>query len=249
VSGPAGAALPRLDGVRPPQRLPLDSPLRQAAAWLLRRRYDLRVHGAHHVPRRGPVIVASNHIGLVDGPLLAIVGPRPVHALTKEELFTGRLGAFLTLAGQIRLDRRHPDPGAVKAALRTLADGRCVGVFPEGARGGGDFGRMHLGAAYLALVSGAPVVPLVVLGTREPGAGIDAVPPRGARLDLVYGAPLVLGAEPWPRTRARVREATEQLHRHLLAHLDDALALTGRSLPGPLPPGDHEPDPATGITD
>ena len=52
----------------------------------------MRVHGAEHVPRTGPVIFAANHIGVIDGPLLAIFAPRPVHALTKIEMFKGCAG-------------------------------------------------------------------------------------------------------------------------------------------------------------
>ena len=56
---------------------------------------------------RGPVIFAANHVGVVDGPLLAIFAPRPVHALTKVEMFRGRLGRFLRASGQMPLDRFH----------------------------------------------------------------------------------------------------------------------------------------------
>ena len=76
---------------------------RPTAARIVRRRWDLTVRGAQHVPARGPVVIAANHIGFLDGPLMAIVGPRPVHAMTKRELFSGPLGAFLR-----RLDRFLP---------------------------------------------------------------------------------------------------------------------------------------------
>ena len=115
------------------------------------------------------MILASNHVGVADGPLLAIFSPRPVHALTKQEMFEGRMGRFLRDAGQIPLDRFNSDPAAVKACLRVLRDGGAVGIFPEGSRGAGEFDRFHRGAAYLALVSGAPIVPVIQFGTREPG--------------------------------------------------------------------------------
>ncbi|HET9859173.1 MAG TPA: 1-acyl-sn-glycerol-3-phosphate acyltransferase, partial [Nocardioidaceae bacterium] len=56
--------------------------LRPSARRILRRRYDVRVHDAHLMPTDGPVILAANHIGVLDGPLLAVFAPRPVHALT-----------------------------------------------------------------------------------------------------------------------------------------------------------------------
>lgn len=242
-------SLPRAHAVRHPARYLLHTPLRPAAAALLRRRWRIHLHGAEHVPASGPAVVAANHLGLIDGPLMAIVSPRPVHALTKGEMFVGRTGAFLRHSGQIPVDRFHPDPRAVKTALRVLESGNMVGVFPEGARGAGDLARFHRGAAYLALVTGAPVVPLIFLGTREPGAHTNSLPPRGATIDLVYGPPVAVERQPWPRTREQVDRLSWLLRERLLAHLDTARALTGRSLPGPLPPTDTEIDPATGITD
>jgi len=237
---------PDLAGVpHPPDRLL--GTLRGFAQWLLRRRFAITVQGAEHFPRQGAAIVAANHIGVIDGPLLAIAGPRPAHAWTKREMFEGRARLLLRASGQIPLDRFHPDPRAVRTALRVLADGHVVGVFPEGTRGGGDLGRFHRGAAYLALVSGAPVVPLTFLGTRLPGGSRGSVPPRGTRVDLVYGAPFRVPATPWPRTARQVKETSLALREHMLAGLRDALTHTGQALPGPLPPGDFEPDPATSI--
>lgn len=248
MSAGAHAAPPRSDAVAHPPRHLLH-PLRPLSRWLIRRRYDVVVHGAEHCPVDGPVIFAANHIGVIDGPLLAIFAPRPVHALTKIEMFTGRTGAFLRQSGQIPLDRWHADPAAVKACLRVLRDGGAVGVFPEGRRGDGELRRLHRGAAYLAMVTGAPIVPVVLLGTREPGADSDSLPPRGARLDLVLGAPLRLPAQPWPRTREQVGEATALLRSHLRAHLDVARTQLGRELPGPLPPGQTDPDPVPGVAE
>ena len=157
------------------------------------------------------MIFASNHVGIADGPLLAVYSPRPVHALTKEEMFEGRLSRFLRLSGQIPLDRFHADPGAVKACLRVLRDGGAVGIFPEGSRGAGEYDRFHRGAAYLGLVSGAPIVPVVQFGTREPGDGSSALPKKGGHVDLVYGAPFSFEAVPWPRTKQQVEDASRTL--------------------------------------
>jgi 1-acyl-sn-glycerol-3-phosphate acyltransferase len=132
---------------------------RPVARLIAGRRCEIRLHGSEHVPRTGPVILAGNHIGLADGPLLAAYAPRPVHALTKHELFSGAGGTFLRTAGQIPLDRFHPDPTAIRTCLAALDEGRVIGIFPEGRRGPGDLCRFHRGAAYLALVTGAPVVP------------------------------------------------------------------------------------------
>ncbi len=239
---------PATTGVPHPARALLGS-ARPAARAAVRRRYRVAVHGADRVPATGPVVLAANHIGVIDGPLLAILSPRPVHALTKQEMFTGRTGRFLTRAGQIPVDRFHPDPRAVRTALRVLRESGVVGVFPEGTRGDGELHRFHHGAAYLALVTGAPVVPAVMLGTREPGGGVDSRPPRGSEVHVSFGDPVWVEPQPWPRTPGMVRATSALLRERLRAALDEARARTGFDLPGPLPPGQHEDDPDTGLVD
>lgn len=221
--------------------------LRPPARAAVRRRWTVRVHGQAHVPARGGAILAANHIGALDGPLLAMFSPRPVHALTKSEMFTGRLAGFLHRAGQIPVDRFRVDPGAVRSCLRVLRDGGVVGIFPEGRRGAGDLTRFHHGAAYLALVTGAPVVPTTFLGTRLPGGHTGSVPPRGAAIDIVFGEPFEVAAQPWPRRREQVLHASALLLEHMRGELERACALTGRSLPGPLPAGESDKDPDTGF--
>lgn len=242
--------LPDTTAVDLPRRVMLHG-LRPLAAFIVRRRFGVRVHHADRVPASGPVIFASNHVGVVDGPLLAIFSPRPVHALTKSEMFEGRLGGFLHGAGQIPLNRFAADPSAMKTCLAVLRAGRAAGIFPEGTRGAGEFDRFHGGAAYLGLVSGAPIVPVSMIGTRAPGAGSSALPPRGATVDIVYGEPFPLEPTPWPRTREQVTGSSLLLRQHMMAQLDAALAETGRQLPGPLPVGQQniDDDPPTGVVE
>ena len=224
-------------------------PFRPLGRAVIRRRIKVRIVDGDKLPKKGPVIIACNHVGVVDGPLLAIFAPRPVHALTKQEMFTGFMKRFLLSTGQIPLDRFHPDPLAVKRCLKVLRTDHVLGIFPEGSRGGGEFDRFHTGAAYLAMVTGAPIVPVVQFGTREPGAGSSSLPARGVVIDMVFGDPFLIPQTPWPRRKRDVAAHSVELRRHLIAHLDHAKQLTGRSLPGPLPGAEADPDPATGITD
>lgn len=234
-------ALPRSDGVAHPRQLMLGA-LRRVARGYTRRRYGVRVHHAERVPSKGQVILAGNHLGWLDGPMMAIHSPRPVHALTKKEMFVGRMDRFLRGAGQIPVDRFAADPAAMKACLRVLRDGGVAGIFPEGARGKGEFSLFQRGAAYLAMTTGAPVVPVIFFGTREPGSDSHSRPARGGTVDIVFGEPWQIPARPWPRRKADVAAATESLREHLLRSLADAKTLTGRELPGPLPAGDSERD-------
>ena len=243
----AHLAPPRTDGTRHPPRYLLH-PLRPVARWILRRRYRVVVHHAERVPTTGPVVLAANHAGIIDGPLLAVFAPRPVHALTKSEMFEGRLGGFLLRSGQVPLDRFRTDVAAVRSCLRVLRDGGVVGIFPEGRRGSGELERFHRGTAYFALAAGATVVPVTMFGTREPGAASGSLPRRGATLHLVVGRPLDVPHQPWPRTREQVGELSRSLWEHMRAELEVARRETGGVLPGPLPLGDLEPDPSTGVS-
>ena len=240
----SGPELPRSGEVHPGTAFLARNAPRAAA--VVGRWWDVRVTGVEQVPETGPSILAANHIGLLDGPLLALFAPRPVHALTKQEMFRGRGGRVLRRAGQIPLDRDAVDLAAIRASLRVLRDGGVLGVFPEGHRGAGEYELYRHGAAYLALVTGAPVVPVTFFGTRLPGAVKNSVPPRRARVDIVYGEPWRTSAQPWPRTREQVRTSAALLRQHLLGEVERARALTGRELPGPLPVPESDNKPRAG---
>lgn len=245
---PGHCELPRTDTTRHPARYLL-RPLRPLSRWIICRRHRVVVHFPERVPTTGPVVFAANHLGVIDGPLLAMFAPRPVHVLTKSEIFRGHLGAFLRHSGQVPLARLYADVAAIRSCLKVLRDGGTIGIFPEGRRGAGELDRFHRGAAYLALAAGATVVPVTLFGTREPGATSGSLPARGAVLDLVFGQPVVVPHRPWPRTREQVEDTSRSLWEHMRAELDAARLITGRELPGPLPPGDLDPDPATGVAD
>ena len=229
-----GGELPSTAGVRAPRTRMLTAgrPFAQA---LLRRWYDLELHGAENVPT-GPVVMAANHVGWIDGPLLAICSPRPVHALTKQEMFSHGMGGFLLASGQIPLDRFRVDVQAIRIAVRALQEGLAVGVFPEGTRGAGDMTSPRAGAAYLGLVTGAPVVPVSFLGTRMPGGSDGSIPPRGSRIAMTFGDPVRLESRPWPRTQHEVDQAAQVVTAAILTTIREAEQNTGMTLPGPLGP-------------
>jgi 1-acyl-sn-glycerol-3-phosphate acyltransferase len=204
------------------------------------RQWDIHELGRENVPASGPVILASNHIGWLDGPLLFVSSPRPAHALVKEEEFVGHTGRLLRLLGQIKVSRTRNDTGAVRRAVQALAAGQVVLIYPESKRGAGDVRRAKRGAAYLALVSGAPVVPVAILGTRLAGEPADARPARGARLDVVYGEPIRLPMQVWPRDRGMMADAGDRIRDHLRAHVSWSTSALQRDLPGPLPTGSSD---------
>ncbi|MCL3818655.1 lysophospholipid acyltransferase family protein [Aeromicrobium wangtongii] len=211
--------------------------VRNRARGHFHRRWEIHERGQSKVPTSGPVILASNHIGWLDGPLLVATAPRPVHAMVKEEEFAGRTGWLLRLVAQIKVSRGRNDTGAVREAVRSLRAGQCVLIYPESRRGDGEFKQFKNGVTYLALVTGAPVVPVAIFGTRQRGEGPQAKPARGTRLDIVYGDPIQFPMRAWPRDRGMLEDAGDQIHDHLRAHVSQAKDALKRDLPGPLPTG------------
>ncbi len=188
-----------------------------------------RVLGAWRVPAAGPVILAVNHAHNLDGPMLMGTAPRPVHFLIKKEAFVGPLGPFLDRIGQIKVDRASADRTAISGALDVLADGGVLGIFPEGTRGEGDFASLRAGLAYFAVRSGAPIVPVAVLGSSERrGRLIKGLPPLRSRVDVVFGDAFQAGDSTGRRTRKALDEATVRIQERLTAHLENARRLTGR---------------------
>ena len=210
--------------------------VRPIAALILRGYWRVRVHGSEHVPTTGPVILAANHIAMLDGPVVVALTRRLTFAMGKNELFVGFGGRILVLIGQIALNRKELDLKAIRRAVQVLRADRVLAVFPEGVRTGGEVAWAKGGAAYLAMVSGAPVVPVAILGTREPGQTRSQVPRRRSPIHLVYGEPITVPHLPWPRRKWVVAEWTEVIRQRLADHVVAAQALTGLPLPGPPKP-------------
>ncbi|MGC0250660.1 lysophospholipid acyltransferase family protein [Pseudactinotalea sp. Z1748] len=189
--------------------------------------WNTKVIGAHHVPRTGRVLIAANHTGIIDGPLLHGVIPRSSFIIIKEEIFkVFVIGFLMRWAGQIPVDRRN-GRAALLTALTMLNEDRLVGVFPEGSRGSGDVRSTKAGIAWLAVRSGAPVVPVAILGTRPPGEKAGHVPGPRAKLHVVYGAPFV-PADPEAGTgRAAVAEAMTVIQEKMSEHVRQASTTTG----------------------
>ncbi|MGW3940601.1 lysophospholipid acyltransferase family protein [Streptomyces phaeochromogenes] len=188
-----------------------------------------RVLGAWKVPATGPVIFAVNHSHNIDGPMVIGVAPRPSHFLVKKEAFVGPLDPFMTRIGQIKVDRDTTDRTAITRALGVLQNGGVLGIFPEGTRGEGDFAALRAGLSYFAVRSGAPIVPVAVLGSTESrGRLIKALPPLRSRVDVVFGDPFEAGDGSGLRTRKALDEATVRIQKQLTVHLENARRLTGR---------------------
>ena len=172
----------------------------------------IRVEGREHVPTLGPVILASNHLSFIDSVVTRFAAPRRVTFLTKAEYFTGRglrgrlTRWFFTIAGSVPVTRgqHRAATAALETALEVLAAGNVFGIYPEGTRSlDGRLYRGRTGVAWLALTSGAPVVPVALHGTdRLQPVGKRL--PRPHRVTVRFGQPLRFTGDPSSARTRRV---------------------------------------------
>jgi len=170
--------------------------------WLLARLlYRIEIVG--RLPP-GACVVAANHESLLDPPLLALVSNRPLRFLAKEELWRYRPGAWLMDAlGGVPVARGREGYVAIERAEELIRAGELVAIFPEGTVKGGAWTR---GAARLALATGAPLVPVTILGTaRALSRGRIAFP----KVRIVVGDPIAV--ELAVPTVVAARELTREL--------------------------------------
>jgi 1-acyl-sn-glycerol-3-phosphate acyltransferase len=129
----------------------------------------LKTVGTDNLPKKGPVIVAANHVSNWDPAIVAIGIPRPVYFMAKVELFNNIfLGKLLKALHAFPVKRGSADRKAIRHALDILDQGKVLGIFPEGARKKvkPDV-KVQAGVAMLALKSGAQVVPAACIGTQS----------------------------------------------------------------------------------
>jgi glycerol-3-phosphate dehydrogenase (NAD(P)+) len=151
--------------------------------------------GREHLPRSGPLLLASNHRSFLDPFVIGLMVRRPVYYMAKRELFEKRWQAWvLNALGAFPVDRGAGDRDAMDTARAILERGDCVVVFPEGTRvRPGPLGDPRRGIGRLALETGAPVAPIAVIGTEDVRRGWR-IRPRKVRIRA--GRPLL-----FPTTR------------------------------------------------
>lgn len=185
---------------------------------VLRAYFRPTVTGAEHVPGTGSAILAANHLSASDEVFTPITAGRQVVYFAKAEYFCGtgvrgRLIAWVfTEFGLVPVDRDNPRAAAstIDTGAELLAAGKVLGIYPEGTRS--PDGRLHkfrTGVARLALRTGAPVIPVGLVGT-------DRVLPAGqqrwrrAPVEVHYGPPLSFAGRPEDERSSRaLREVTE----------------------------------------
>jgi 1-acyl-sn-glycerol-3-phosphate acyltransferase len=193
---------------------------RRSAARLLRMVFRVRVTGLEHLPTTGPVLIAGNHTGFLDGPVVFVLLPRPSAFLVKSELYDSPFRRVLEFARQIPVRRGSPDRTALRRALGVLRAGGVLGVFPEGTRGEGRLESVQHGIGYLALRAGCPVVPVVCVGTAEALPKGRRLPRWRSPVTVAFGPAFQVAVDGDPRARSTVAAAAEQVRLRLREHLD-----------------------------
>jgi 1-acyl-sn-glycerol-3-phosphate acyltransferase len=180
----------------------------------------LDVEHSENLPTDGPTIVVANHLSFFDSVLLMFALPRPVAVLGKAE-YTDRWITNWLFCGAGMIPIRRDNPGDLVRAFaqvdEVLDRGEVVGLFPEGTRSrDGLLHRGHCGAAHLALTTGAPIVPVGIIGT-------DRILPTGARLvrpfrhaTISIGAPIFMADAGFTTsTNHARREITDRFMREI----------------------------------
>ena len=181
--------------------------------------------GREHLPQEGPVILAANHRSFLDPFVIATMVRRPIYFVAKKELFRNRVQAWvLNSLGAFPIDRGAGDEDAMKTAREILERGDGVLIFPEGTRiRPGSLGAAKRGVGRLALETGAPVVPVAVIGTETVRRGWRV---RPHKVRIRAGAPL---------TFPRVDDPSPQLASAVTERIWPCIALQWEWLGGAVP--------------
>lgn len=145
--------------------------------------YRVKIVGKENVPKEGALLFCGNHRTYLDPPLITVTAGRRMSFMAKEELKSNPIMVFLcfTFDG-IWVKRDSKDIGPLKTAMKLLKNGGCIGIFPEGTRNGMEKndGKLKNGAAYMALKTGAKIVPIGIQGPAKPFT----------KNKIIYGEPM-----------------------------------------------------------
>ena len=176
---------------------------------------SIRVMGREHVPRTGPLIIVANHQSNADPPVMVYAIPRAVFFMAKRSLFWGPVISYLLRSVHVYpVDRDGRDMDALRWAQRTLDSGKALLIFPEGTRSPGALRKATDGLAYLALSSGAPVLPVAMTGT-ERIRGMFCIAFHFQRLRVTIGEPFTLLRGEGRLDRAQLQAATGEVMKRI----------------------------------
>lgn len=170
--------------------------------------YRAEIVGTENIPKEGALIFCGNHRTYLDPPLIVVTGKRDMRFLSKQELYNNKFFAFLGWAfDAIAVRRDEKDVIAVKESLKTLKEGNCIALFPEGTRNGLEKGeKVKDGAAFFAIRSGAKIIPCGIKGgTKE-----------NRKVTITYGKPLDFGEYKGNKDKETLDKVTEEIMTSIL---------------------------------
>lgn len=173
--------------------------------------YPITVYGRENIPKKGGCIFASNHESNLDPMILPVASPRQMRFMAKESLFKGILGVIIRLGGGFPVRRGSADRKALSQFIEELKKGYPVLIFPQGTRGGT---RIQPGVGFIAVNSGAPVVPIYIEGSDKalpPGARF----PKRSPVRVYFGKPFVVAKDSaYPEAADQIMQSIRSLAPH-----------------------------------
>lgn len=156
----------------------------------------LRVHGIHHIPAHGGLIVAANHTSYLDPPLLGAAMTRRMTYIAKSELFTLPLIGKFVSSFSFPINRDKPSLAVIKESVKRLCSGEAIAMFPGGERAkeGDGLEEFRKGIELIAKLSKASILPAYLDGPCR-SLPVGAKFPKPVRISVRFGPPLVYGKD------------------------------------------------------
>lgn len=189
--------------------------------WFVRLLTQAKISGLEHFPANGPGLIVSNHLGDFDAVLGLAYAPVQPDAIGTTDLYDHpKVGNLLNQYGMIWIHRGTPDRKALRCALEGLEQGRFLAIAPEGRQSlTGALEKATGGAAFLALRSGAPIIPMAMTGTEDENVYGNLRRLRRPKMTLAIGKPLHL--VDLPRGREGIKIATHTIMEAIAALLPE----------------------------
>jgi len=182
---------------------------------------DWEVSGRENVPRKGALIIVANHISDIDAGILSASIPRRVEFMAKGDLFQKPIISQLARAyGAFPISENGKEFYSIKRSLYILNRNGALGIFPEGAKNPTALGKAMLGSAMIAMMSGAPILPVGIIGTESVGNGLRVCYPKGT-FRITIGKPFSVPDVRENRRRKNVESATDTIMNQIAALLPE----------------------------
>ena len=177
----------------------------------------VHLRGRYNIPKKGPYIIAANHLSWLDIPFIPVYMPGKVVYMAKEETFYGSYGWLTRFLGAFPVKRGEGDRQAIRAAQEQLKQKKVCVIFPEGHRSDtASLGKAHEGLGLIALRAGVPVLPVAIWGSE------NALKKFGAHVTISYGEPILLKPKGTKVSREDIADATEEVMQRIAAMLPES---------------------------